>query len=149
MSKHLLYTFLLVLLILGCAKPNSKPDSQKTSNLNSSENAGCKISLRKDPNICLNWYWDTLAKPEEEFGSLKVFFVDTNVFTKLIKLESLVLWMPSMGHGSSPTEVTNLGDGFFKVTNIWFIMKQDWELRFTVQLDDGTREEVSDYIYFN
>lgn len=47
------------------------------------------------------------------------------------------LWMPSMGHGSAPTAVQRVRGadgkivpGLFRVTNIYFLMGGDWELRF-------------------
>ena len=53
------------------------------------------------------------------------------------------LWMPDMGHGSSPVAVAQAVDqagvavpGVFKATNIYFIMPGAWEVH--VQLKDGT-----------
>ncbi len=45
----------------------------------------------------------------------------------------LTLWMPSMGHGSAPTSSETVSLGVFKITQIFFIMPGEWELRFEVQ----------------
>lgn len=47
------------------------------------------------------------------------------------------LWMPSMGHGSSPVSIRRDGVGFFSVTKVYFIMPGDWEIR--IQLKEGGR----------
>lgn len=45
----------------------------------------------------------------------------------------LSLWMPSMGHGSAPTSSETLSPGVFKLTQIFFIMAGEWELRFEIR----------------
>ncbi|MCO5113390.1 MAG: FixH family protein [Bdellovibrionaceae bacterium] len=59
----------------------------------------------------------------------------------------VVLWMPSMNHGSAPTLVQNLVDengkaliGVYEVSNIYFVMGGDWEVRLTLIGADGTFE---------
>lgn len=57
------------------------------------------------------------------------------------------LWMPSMGHGSSPVQMQRvLNDkgqpvlGAYSVTNMYFIMPGDWEVRVKVSYQDGREE---------
>ncbi len=52
----------------------------------------------------------------------------------------VVLWMPSMGHGSSPVTVVQLDVGTYRASNVFFIMKGDWEIR--IQVKDGN--EIKD-----
>lgn len=59
----------------------------------------------------------------------------------------VVLWMPSMGHGSSPTQVERVVDAAgavvsstLRVRNVYFIMGGDWEVRVTLKSADGTTE---------
>jgi hypothetical protein len=54
------------------------------------------------------------------------------------------LWMPSMGHGSSPVKISQaLGtagaplDGVFNVTNVFFVMPGEWEIRVIVKDGNG------------
>jgi hypothetical protein len=61
---------------------------------------------------------------------------------------SAVLWMPSMNHGSAPTQVQrvldnqgNIVPGTYDVRNMYFVMPGDWEVRFTVQ-NDGSPSET-------
>lgn len=57
------------------------------------------------------------------------------------------LWMPSMGHGSAPTQVERVLDaqgnplpGAYRVRNIYFIMGGDWDVRITLTDKKGTVE---------
>lgn len=47
------------------------------------------------------------------------------------------LWMPSMGHGSAPVKLKELGDGEFEVSEVQFIMGGKWEIKF--QLKEGNQ----------
>ena len=42
----------------------------------------------------------------------------------------IYLWMPDMGHGSSPVKIKKLGSGEYEVTNVYFIMGGGWEIYF-------------------
>lgn len=44
----------------------------------------------------------------------------------------IFLWMPSMGHGSSPVKITKLGDGEYEVSNVYFIMGGAWQIKFQI-----------------
>jgi hypothetical protein len=60
---------------------------------------------------------------------------------------NVVLWMPSMGHGSVPTHIEQVVDsggqalsGVYLVKNIQFIMGGDWEVRVILEGHDGVEE---------
>ena len=67
---------------------------------------------------------------------------DSPVPVELESLPKVVLWMPSMGHGSTPTQVRLSDIGSFEVNNVFFIMPGDWELRFQIQLPEGGGDEA-------
>jgi len=57
------------------------------------------------------------------------------------------LWMPSMGHGSAPTQIEramdddgNILTGVFNVRNAYFIMGGDWDVRVTLTDAQGLQE---------
>ena len=59
----------------------------------------------------------------------------------------VVLWMPGMGHGSSPTKIQQAHDesgqplvGVYDVTEIYFIMGGKWDVNLSLELPDGTVE---------
>ena len=60
------------------------------------------------------------------------------------------LWMPDMGHGSSPTQIQKMFDkdgrpllGIYRISNIYFTMGGKWEVRLTLKNGDGSEETKS------
>lgn len=54
----------------------------------------------------------------------------------------IFLWMPSMGHGSAPVKITKLGVGEYLVSNIYFIMGGDWEIKIQLKKDSKVIDET-------
>jgi hypothetical protein len=54
----------------------------------------------------------------------------------------VVLFMPDMGHGSSPTKIAKLPDtvGLYRVTKMYFTMPGVWEVKVTLKLADTDPE---------
>lgn len=55
---------------------------------------------------------------------------------------AVVLWMPSMGHGSSPVTVEKLDVGTYRASRVFFSMKGDWDLRFQLKVGDEVRDQA-------
>lgn len=53
---------------------------------------------------------------------------------------SVELFMPSMGHGSSPTTVEAQNDGSYKVSGVFFSMPGDWLVKVVLNEADGVQE---------
>jgi len=45
----------------------------------------------------------------------------------------VILWMPDMGHGSSPVVVHEIRKNFFEVTEAWFIMPGTWLVKMSFE----------------
>jgi hypothetical protein len=45
---------------------------------------------------------------------------------------SVVPWMPAMGHGTSSPTVTPRGNGKYEVSELYFFMPGEWELKTTI-----------------
>lgn len=41
----------------------------------------------------------------------------------------VVLWMPDMGHGSSPVTMKDLGNNHYLVSDAWFLMPGNWVVK--------------------
>ena len=55
----------------------------------------------------------------------------------------IYLWMPDMGHGSSPVKIKKIGPGEYEVTSIYFIMGGGWEIYFQLLTNkDDVLDEV-------
>lgn len=62
----------------------------------------------------------------------------------------VVLWMPSMDHGSAPTKIEPVLDedgnalvGVYEVSRVYFTMGGDWQVNVIVNYEDGTSETQS------
>jgi hypothetical protein len=55
---------------------------------------------------------------------------------------SVVLWMPSMGHGSSPVTVTRLDIGTYLANEVFFIMPGEWQIKFQLKRADEVIDEA-------
>jgi len=112
----------------------------------SAASADCALSFSKS-ELCASLSWDsppvegqdspfTLRFWNSKTSSKNGPYVDPSltVFTKL--------WMPAMGHGSSPITTVHTKDpaggdvtGIYHSTDVFFIMGGDWEVH--VQLKQG------------
>lgn len=52
----------------------------------------------------------------------------------------VVLWMPSMGHGSSPVTLTKVGVNKYQVTEAYFMMPGQWEVRLSFSLNGANHK---------
>ena len=125
---------LIAFPIAACADPqyqNAPPYSGEPRKL-----SGCQARFATGACVSVSWK----QQPEEgEFGAFEVQIYRRGpkgsppVFEDPAGSLSVVLWMPSMGHGSSPVTVKRVEEGVYKVTNVYFSMRGDWEIRFFVK----------------
>jgi len=137
-----LFLILTVAFVAGCAEPKYVRDSNTSNDgTNAQESkADCQVSFTNS-GLCLTWFWE--KKPTStEMGSLifktyRLNSVDqTPIEVDLTSIPQVVLWMPSMVHGSTPTQTARVDEGTYRTTNVFFIMPGDWEIRF--QVKNGT-----------
>lgn len=130
---------------LGCAKPNYVPSTQEQTReqqSNQEKNSGkCTVQF-KNSGVCLDWSWEKIPS-ETETGSFsfKTYRLENAqampVFVDLQFTPKVVLWMPSMSHGSSPVRTQIEGVGKYKALDVFFIMPGEWEIKF--QIKDGNQ----------
>lgn len=133
--------FLFICFIfVSCSKPHYIGHSEsKIENVSTR----CGI-IFKGEQLCLETKWEHYPS-ESDFGSMLLTFTEENDPNRTISPvhdPHILLWMPSMGHGSSPVTMTLVEDGIYRASEIFFIMPGPWEIRY--QLKDGSRvvEEV-------
>lgn len=137
-------------LLISCAKPNyQNPESsvqpQETPGLTKPGTPEkCELFLKTE-RLCTKISWTVKPKNSTETGSFNFkFYVQENP-EKLIEPRGnafVELWMPSMGHGSSPVTVEKISEGLYRAKNVFFIMPGEWEIR--IQVRDG--KNVTDQI---
>jgi hypothetical protein len=71
----------------------------------------------------------------------------THAPTEIKSVPSVSLFMPDMGHGSSPTALQRVLDergqvkvGVYRVLNMYFVMAGNWEVRVQLNNQDGSAE---------
>ncbi len=125
---------LLAFTILGCTKPeylnrdiNQLPSFEKTETASTLSNSNLKVSIRF-----------LKVQTEEETGTFVLKFWRPNAADQSPVLQDVQgevkvrLWMPSMGHGSSPVVVSKADVGTYKVDEVFFSMPGDWDIEVTV-----------------
>jgi hypothetical protein len=104
----------------------------------------CDVRFQND--VCGHLQWVT-EPTTDDFGSflLQVFNGNptdgSDVLTDLKGELSVILWMPSMGHGSSPVTVSKVDVGTYKINKVFFSMKGEWEIRFILKLNNEINEQ--------
>lgn len=140
-NKKLALTVLIAILA-GCAEPKYETVQQAPAgNTSQSQKVTeCEV-LFQNSRYCLLWRWEQMPT-STQVGSVVFKVVRANALddspmpVDLTAIPALILWMPSMGHGSSPTTVEQVDTGSFRARNVFFIMPGEWELKF--QVKDGS-----------
>ena len=95
----------------------------------------------------MSWYW--VQEPTTQDSGkilLKTFrlnhFDKTPVPASLSIAPVLTLWMPSMGHGSTPSVVSIVDIGTYLVEDVFFVMLGEWDLHFQIKVDGEVTDEV-------
>jgi hypothetical protein len=105
------------------------------------EPSGCTFSFPHQ-DFCASLSWTTLPSPESEaHGEFVLRFWKPSggsrngPFASPDQSVAVKLWMPDMGHGSSPVRVSTIRDagsldipGLYRASQVYFIMPGRWEI---------------------
>lgn len=142
-------TFFMPLLVItaGCAQPKYEtPATRSGIGQELDSPSDCSLRFSKS-NLCLFWSWEKLPT-DTESGTLilKVYrlnALDQSMFPVDPPHElDFVLWMPSMGHGSSPASLAKVDIGSYRITDVYFVMRGEWELIFRLKNGEQTEDEI-------
>ncbi|MBL7542438.1 MAG: hypothetical protein JNL11_01410 [Bdellovibrionaceae bacterium] len=146
-GKHVFVYCGLLACLVSCVRPkyiDEVASSEKNVENNSSQTTSLgqqKVSCLNTfstSQLCMRWSWE-VQPTSKQVGSFvfKVYRLNqwdqTAVEVDLSAMPEVVLWMPSMGHGSTPTKIERLDVGTYRVGNVFFIMPGAWEIRFQVK----------------
>ncbi len=126
----------LALTLCACARPDYLPEATAVNNEQNDPQSNCTILFNKE-NICAELLWKQ-APTSTDFSEFELRFNASIPAENL----SVILWMPSMGHGSSPVKIESLGDGKFRVFKVFFIMPGDWEIRIVLKDSQATLDQA-------
>lgn len=133
---------LFFLLLTACARPNyqkvdavvNDPDAQKIQ---------CTYYLAK-ADLCLSMLWQKMPT-ESEYGHFDFEFSNLKREVMAVPADAqveVILWMPSMGHGSSPVVVNSIDQKKWLASEVFFIMPGDWEIRFQLKRNEEVIDEI-------
>ena len=130
---------ILFFLCFACAKPRYVDGLETTLNPASGE---CTVVFLSEA-LCLKAQWVQFPS-ESTFGEMKLTFTDPQDTSRKLDPKAsfaIVLWMPSMGHGSSPVTIERVDVGEFKASDVFFIMPGPWDIRYQLKSGADVLEE--------
>lgn len=137
MKFSLLLSAALALLASSCAQPKYL-NSPFSAAKGEQRLETCEAQFASGHCVSIAW---ELMPTETEYGSFVFKTYRPNladaspVPVDLAQDIAIVLWMPGMGHGSSPVKVERVDMGTYLATEVFFTMKGAWEIR--VQLKNN------------
>lgn len=161
----LMRSLFLCLFLVSCAKPNyqdltpqaqeSTPQGEKPTQDEDSQNSNpqdpapekCKLFFGVE-HLCMRYEWVT--KPTDTvMGVMELKFYVQEKPTEFVDPKNsvfLMLWMPSMGHGSRPVTIEKTKTGVYKASKMSFYMKGEWEIKFQLREGTSVTDEVAEKI---
>lgn len=151
------FLFLALTILIGCTQPKYVQETATTEEKTPQENktevkapqenrTDCSIKWPSSGH-CLSWYWQE-PPVGKKLGVLifKIYRLNkvdqTPVEIDGNGVPEVVLWMPSMGHGSTPTYTEWVDVGTYRTSRVFFVMPGRWEIRFQLREGDKIAEEV-------
>ncbi|MEQ1722575.1 MAG: FixH family protein [Pseudobdellovibrio sp.] len=125
---------ILFLFLVACAKPNYQEAAPVTVENQKAENCNLFLSVKR---LCTTFEWESAPNVTTPGSFLFKFYVQETptVFSDPTETVFVQLWMPSMGHGSTPVTVEKIKAGEYRASDVFFIMPGEWEIR--IQLKDA------------
>ncbi len=124
-----LISVVIPLLTVSCANPDyidTRTEATADSDSHGQEGSGSPPCTVQFPhkNICAEVIWS--APPNSTtYNEFTLKFDQPVAFNDLVVL----LWMPSMGHGSAPVQIEALSATSYRIHRVVFVMPGDWEIR--------------------
>jgi hypothetical protein len=106
--------------------------------------------------LCLAMTWKKLPKDRMDEGVIEVKFLRPNLMDQSLmpaELEDFDFefepWMvmdpPSQSHGTAPVFLERIDTGSFRVSQIYFIMRGTWQLRFKLVPRPSSQKQATVY----
>ena len=122
---------IISLFLSGCIQPKYAPNEKP----NPQDLKSCPYKLINSGN-CLSLDWE-VPPTAEDFGQFLV-----NAKDEIDGDVSVFLWMPSMGHGSSPVTVNRIDMETYRVFDVFFSMPGDWEIYIQVKKNNEVKDQA-------
>ncbi len=144
MKRAQFTSILLSLLVVACARPEYVTAAAPTTGSKGTQLTQCAAKF--SGGACVGLEWESYPA-EGEFGTF-VFrtFNEADGQVRPVEFEGqmqVMLWMPGMGHGSSPVVVQRLDVGYYRASQVFFSMPGEWEIRFLIKEGTQVRDRAS------
>ena len=126
MHYHKIILLLFLFTFSSCGKP---PILNKTS-VNSSEISGGSLLNEQFPNKNISFSINWLSNPN--LDDLSSFELKLSKQLSQNQVLSIYIWMPEMGHGSSPVVIKQVNSTDYNVYELAFIMPGLWVLHIEI-----------------
>ncbi len=131
-------SFALLAALASCAKPTYVSNGGTVTTKTRSDACASRFEAAA---ICVDLKWE--RRPTEDALGTFIFTFTDSLTGDLIdftndELPKVILWMPAMGHGSSPVIVEKVSLGIYRAKEVYFGMKGDWQIRFEKNSDQAT-----------
>lgn len=140
----------ILFLLTACARPNYQDAQSNPNNGELSDPArgeapadDCRLFFDKS-NLCVDLQWEKLPTTSEKGSFVLRFYEKQNNAILLDPTLSVAvtLWMPSMGHGSSPVKIERQAQGVYRISNVFFIMPGEWDIRIQLKNEGQIIEQI-------
>lgn len=130
--------FFITSLLLACAEPKYAQVISHNPEPGESFKVEADCSMRFQLfGQCLSWRFSDEIKAQNDLTMIiKIYrpnFYDQSLVYQDIpdgRFLNAKLWMPSMGHGSIPTQIKRLDVGTYAISRVNFIMSGHWQIYF-------------------
>jgi hypothetical protein len=143
-----LFCFILLFNFFSCGKSpfQKKVKSQKNKSANNRILKNGRIIGSKTQNILAHYVveyrWLNQLEVGDEVKMIIEFFDDQKKSKNFLGSIEAYLWMPSMGHGSYPIQVTKISNSELQLSEIFFTMQGDWDLHLLFKENNKIHEEI-------
>lgn len=140
------YFLIFTIFLTACADPKYLSSQSYQNPQGPYFESNCSIQFQNS-HLCLDWKWES-APTQQKKGTFYFKVYRRNNLDKspvLLDLASppdVILWMPSMSHGSSPVSVSQEDVGTYRAHNVFFIMTGDWEIKIQVKENGQVIDEA-------
>ena len=135
-----IFATMMMAATVACAHPNYQDDVAPAND----HKPASTCALAYANGLCVDITWE--VQPTDDVQGaflLKFYSANTPEVAQDPQAKvAVVLWMPAMGHGSSPVTVTPVSPGVYRATNVYFVMPGAWEIRIKLKNEKNETTEV-------
>lgn len=139
-----LLPIILTFILVSCGDSHIVNElSSKTDALESE----CGLYFQSE-DLCLEMTWETKPTADTTGSMILTFTAGKNSGVLVTPKNDpfVVLWMTSMGHGSSPVTMEFIGPGKFRARDVFFIMPGPWDIKYQLKNQNDVIEETTQEI---